>query len=62
MAKRYYHNVTQEKFNETEVIDLVEEMNDGDVILWSEAGNACVSILTEMELKELQKQVDDYYA
>ena len=61
MAKIYYHNITQKKYNETEIIDLIEGMKEGDLILWSEAGNACVEELTEVELKELQKRVDDYY-
>lgn len=59
MAKKYYHNVTQEKFNETEIIDLIEEMNEGDLILWSEAGNACVEKLTKEELRDLQNQYED---
>ncbi len=61
MGKILYHNVTQGKYNETESIDLVDEMNENDLILWSESGNACIHKLTQEELENLQKEVNDYY-
>lgn len=60
--KKYYHNITQEKFNETEIVDLVELMNEGDLILWSESGNALLNKLTEVELEEIKSQVDEFYS
>lgn len=61
MAKKYYHNVTQGEFNETCVIDLVEGSDEGDLILVSEAGNACVRKLEQNEWESLQKEVEDSY-
>jgi hypothetical protein len=61
MARIYYHNVTQKKYNETEIVDLIDEMKEGDVILYSEGGNALIKELAEWGLKEMQKQVNEYY-
>lgn len=60
-SRKYYHNVTQRKYNEIDVIDLIEHMNYGDIILWSMVGNACVFELTEDELSQLKARVDMYY-
>lgn len=61
MAKKYYHNVTRDQLNETDVVDLIESMHMGDIILWSETGNACVHRLTDKELGELQAEVSEFY-
>ncbi len=61
MAKKLYHNITQKIYNETNVIDLIENMNDGDLILYSEYGNGLVYVLPDKELNNIKKYVNDFY-
>lgn len=61
MGKKYYHNVTQKRFNETEYIDLLEEMNEGDYILYSLPGCATIFELQREQLEQLQKDLEEFY-
>jgi hypothetical protein len=61
-ARILYHNITQEKVNETEIIDFVDEYNEGDIVYKSEAGNACIEKITVEEMAKHIKFVEDWYA
>lgn len=61
MGKILYHNITQEKVNETCIIDFIEEYKDGDILYKSESGNACIEKISDKELIEMKKEVEEYY-
>jgi len=61
MAKKYYHNISKGLYNETEVVDFIEEYDEGDILLSTEAGNALVTPVTSAELSDLRRIYDEYH-
>jgi len=61
MKKKFYHNITEGKLNESDIIDLIDEMGDDDIIYWTESGDATLHELTAGEKDALIKEVADYY-
>lgn len=60
--KIYYHNINKDILNETDSIEFIESYDDGDKVYKSEAGNACISPLTEKEINDLKKEYRDFNA
>lgn len=58
--KIYYHNITKLILNESDLIDFMDSYEDGDKVFKSESGNACISAITEDELKEMKKEWEDF--
>lgn len=56
-----YHNITQEKVNETDIINFVDEYNEGDIVYKSENGNACIEKITDDEMVNYIKYVEEWY-
>ena len=54
--KKLYHNVTQVNFNQPDLDKLIEEINVGDVIIWTELGNEYVNIFTQEKIRKLKEQ------
>ena len=61
MAKIYYHNITKRQLNETCIIDLIDQYNEGDMIYKSYAGNSLIYEVSEREIKELKHQHKEYH-
>lgn len=61
MGKIFYHNLTQEKFNETELIDFMDDYENGDRIVKTEAGCALLEEITPDELRQMKIRHQEYY-
>ena len=51
--KTWYHNITKQIFNESDLDDFFEDYDEGDVIMKSEDGCAIINPVTEQELKNM---------
>lgn len=58
---RYYHNIQKRKFNITCAIDLIDSYDDGELLMYSEAGNALLHPVSNEELQELISWWREYY-
>ena len=57
----YWHNITQNKFNENDLGDTVENADKGDDIRFSARGNAIViSLLDLSDGDEIWTEFEDY--
>jgi len=61
MAKRYYHNISKHQLNETEIVDLIDNYDENDLIYFSEAGNACLELLSKEDLGAIKLRVKEFY-
>ncbi len=51
--RTWYHNITKQVFNESDLDDFFEEYTEGDKIMQSEDGCAIINEVTEEELKKM---------
>jgi hypothetical protein len=61
MGRTMYHNITKELINEYEMIDFVENYDEGDIIYKSEDGNACIEKISSDEMNKYIKGVEEWY-
>lgn len=59
-AHYYYHNVTRGRYNESDVIEVMEQYEEGDVLLVTERGDATVTVVEGKELDELWRKYNEY--
>jgi hypothetical protein len=57
----FYHNISKEIMNETDLIDFMNEYDLGNICYKSEAGNALMIKLDYKELTEMTKEHNEYY-
>lgn len=59
--KTYYHNVTKGIINETEIVDVAFDLDEGDKLYKTEAGSAELFEVTEQEKKEIRRRMSDHF-
>ena len=57
----YYHNTTKDILNKSDVVDFMDEYEEGDVIFKTENGNAILHKVTESELVDMKREQSDYH-
>ena len=60
MPKNFYHNITQQKFNIQDRMDLMSDYKEKDLLMKSEFGCALLNQVTEEELEELILEYEEY--
>lgn len=53
----YYHNITKRIYNESDMFDFMAEYSEGDIVKYTEYGNAKV---LDIPYDELQAMIHDY--
>ena len=53
--QKQYHNITQANFYQTDIYQLIDEMNEGDVLAWNYRGNELSHYFTEEENNKLKE-------
>lgn len=59
MSRYFYHNLTKNWFNETDLCDAVEKSDSGDVIKLTDVGCALVVDLSENQ--EVYDRFNEYF-
>lgn len=59
--KVFYHNISKEIMNETDMIDFMDEYDLGDILYTSTAGNALMEKIEIEKLTEMAKEYNEYY-
>ena len=58
--KTYYHNVTRDIVNQSDVVEFIDYYFEGDVVYKSEAGNACIELLIDEEIEALKQEAEQF--
>ncbi len=57
----FYHNITKQLFNITDIDDLLAESKSGDLIMFSESGNALIQPLDGQKRYILNNYKQNHY-
>jgi len=58
--KVFYHNISKEIMNETDLIDFMDEYDLGNILYRSMSGNAMMEKITTKELVEMTKEYKEF--
>ena len=56
----FYHNITKKLFNITDQVDFIESLDEGDVVMYTEAGNAILHPVNQEAVNELARKKTDF--
>jgi hypothetical protein len=56
----YYHNITKQKFNLCDEEELMEFLDEGDILMYTESGNGIVHPVDQASINRLAKIKQDF--
>lgn len=56
----FLHNITKQMFNITNEVDFIENLDEGDVLMYTESGNAILHPMNQNSINELARKKKEF--